>query len=237
MYERFTDDARRLFQRANKEAQRFNHEYIGTEHILLGLVKGDGEVAVNILKNLDVDPRKVRLEVEKLMHSGPDMGTVGKLPQTPRAKRVIEYAQGEARVTEFNYVSTEQVLIGLLREQEGVAAQVLTGLGVTLEAVRAQVAVAPDTDTPKTWDAERGALLAHQAATDARIRAMTAQFNRLLELVKIPNPARDIANEANELLAAKDRRIEQLERQLEQQLAEQEQAWAAAHQSAGEADE
>ena len=84
MYERFTDRARKVMQLANQEAQRFNHEYIGTEHILLGLVKEGSGVAANVLKNLDVDLRKIRLEVEKIVQSGPDMVTMGKLPQTPR---------------------------------------------------------------------------------------------------------------------------------------------------------
>ena len=92
MYERFTDRARKVMQLANQEAQRFNHEYIGTEHILLGLIKEGSGVAANVLKNLDVDLRKIRLEVEKLVQSGPDMVTMGKLPQTPRAKKVIEYS-------------------------------------------------------------------------------------------------------------------------------------------------
>src|SRR5436189_867714 len=139
MYERFTDRARKVMQLANQEAQRFNHEYIGTEHILLGLVKEGSGVAANVLKNLDVDLRKIRLEVEKLVQSGPDMVTMGKLPQTPRAKKVIEYAMEEARNLNHNYVGTEHILLGLLREQEGVAAQVLMNLGLKLEEVREEV--------------------------------------------------------------------------------------------------
>ena len=96
MYERFTDRARKVMQLANQEAQRFNHEYIGTEHILLGLIKEGSGVAANVLKNLNVDLRKIRLEVERLVQSGPDMVTMGKLPQTPRAKKVIEYSMEEA---------------------------------------------------------------------------------------------------------------------------------------------
>jgi ATP-dependent Clp protease ATP-binding subunit ClpC len=139
MYERFTDRARKVMQLANQEAQRFNHEYIGTEHILLGLVKEGSGVAANVLKNLDIDLRKIRLEVEKLVQSGPDMVTMGKLPQTPRAKKVIEYAMEEARNLNHNYVGTEHILLGLLREQEGVAAQVLMNLGLKLEEVREEV--------------------------------------------------------------------------------------------------
>lgn len=139
MFERFTDRARKVMALANQEAQRFNHEYIGTEHILLGLVKEGSGVGANVLKNLDVDLRKVRLEVEKLVKSGPDMVTMGKLPQTPRAKKVIEYAIEEARALNHNYVGTEHLLLGLLREQDGVAAQVLMNLGLKLEEVREEV--------------------------------------------------------------------------------------------------
>jgi ATP-dependent Clp protease ATP-binding subunit ClpC len=139
MFERFTDRARKVMALANQEAQRFNHEYIGTEHMLLGLVKEGSGVGANVLKNLDVDLRKVRLEVEKLVKSGPDMVTMGKLPQTPRAKKVIEYAIEEARNLNHNYVGTEHLLLGLLREQDGVAAQVLMNLGLKLENVREEV--------------------------------------------------------------------------------------------------
>ena len=139
MYERFTDRARKVMHLANQEAQRFNHEYIGTEHVLLGLIKEGSGVAANVLKNLDVDLRKIRLEVEKLVQSGPDMVTMGKLPQTPRAKKVIEYSMEEARHLNHNYVGTEHILLGLLREQEGVAAQVLMNLGLKLEEVREEV--------------------------------------------------------------------------------------------------
>jgi ATP-dependent Clp protease ATP-binding subunit ClpC len=139
MFERLTDRARKVMALANQEAQRFNHEYIGTEHILLGLVKEGSGVGANVLKNLDIDLRKVRLEVEKLVKSGPEMVTMGKLPQTPRAKKVIEYAIEEARNLNHNYVGTEHLLLGLLREHDGVAAQVLLNLGLKLEEVREEV--------------------------------------------------------------------------------------------------
>src|SRR5215211_5898447 len=141
MYERFTDRARKVMQLANQEAQRFNHEYIGTEHILLGLVKEGSGVAANVLKNLDIDLRKIRLEVEKIVQHGPggDQVVMGRLPHTPRAKKVIEYSVEEARNLNHNYVGTEHLLLGLLREQEGVAAQVLMNLGLKLEDVREEV--------------------------------------------------------------------------------------------------
>src|SRR5438094_2140586 len=141
MYERFTDRARKVMQLANQEAQRFNHEYIGTEHILLGLVKEGSGVAANVLKNLDIDLRKIRLEVEKIVQHGPggEQVVMGRLPHTPRAKKVIEYSVEEARTLNHNYVGTEHLLLGLLREQEGVAAQVLMNLGLKLEDVREEV--------------------------------------------------------------------------------------------------
>ncbi|GAC1448361.1 MAG: hypothetical protein NVSMB9_31430 [Isosphaeraceae bacterium] len=139
MYERFTDRARKVMQLANQEAQRFNHEYVGTEHVLLGLIKEGSGVAANVLKNLDVDLRKIRNEVEKIVQAGPDMVTMGKLPQTPRCKKVIEYAIEEARNLNHNYVGTEHLLLGLLREQEGVAAQVLMNLNLKLDEVREEV--------------------------------------------------------------------------------------------------
>ncbi len=139
MFERFTDRARKVMALANQEAQRFNHEYIGTEHILLGLVKEGSGVGANVLKNLDVDLRKVRLEVEKLVKAGPEVVMMGKLPQTPRAKKVIECAIEEARSLNHNYVGTEHLLLGLLREHDGVAAQVLMNLGLKLDEVREEV--------------------------------------------------------------------------------------------------
>ncbi len=139
MFERFTDRARKVMALANQEAQRFNHEFIGTEHILLGLVKEGSGVGATVLKNLDVDIKKLRIEVEKTVKSGPDMVTMGKLPQTPKAKKVIEFAIEEARALNHNYVGTEHILLGLLREADGIAAQVLMNLGLKLEEVRQEV--------------------------------------------------------------------------------------------------
>jgi hypothetical protein len=135
VYERFTDRSRKVFQLANQEALRFNHEYIGTEHILLGLIKEGSGVAATVLKNLDVDLRKVRLEVERRIQSGPDQVMMGKLPQTPRAKKVIERAMEAARERNHNYVGTEHILIGLVRT-EGTAQDVLKELGVIDEVLQ-----------------------------------------------------------------------------------------------------
>src|SRR5262245_31135769 len=129
MYERFTDNARKVMKLADQEARGLHHEYVGTEHILLGLVSEGRGVAANVLKNLRVDLEQVRSEVETIVTTGPE-GTrkPKKLPQTPRAKKVIEYAIEEARNLSHNYVGTEHLLLGLLREQEGVAGQVLRSL-------------------------------------------------------------------------------------------------------------
>ncbi|MFQ5964861.1 MAG: ATP-dependent Clp protease ATP-binding subunit [Candidatus Scalinduaceae bacterium] len=139
MFDKFTDRARKVMALAREEAKRFNHEYIGTEHILLGLVKEGSGVAANVLQNMDIDLKKIRLEVEKIVQAGPDLVSVGQLPFTPRVKKVLEYAMEEARAMGHNYIGTEHQLLGLLREQEGVAAQVLLNLGVKLEDVREEV--------------------------------------------------------------------------------------------------
>jgi ATP-dependent Clp protease ATP-binding subunit ClpA len=141
MYERFTDRSRRVMQLANREAQRFNHEYIGTEHILLGLVSEGSGVAANVLKNLNINLREVRRQVERIVQHGPggDRVVEGRFPKTPRAKKVIEYAVEEAKRLKHNYIGTEHLLLGLLREEEGVAAQVLIYLGLKLDTVREEV--------------------------------------------------------------------------------------------------
>ena len=141
-YERFTDRARKVMRLAHQEAHRFNHEYVGTEHILYsGLVQEGSGVAANVLKNLDIDLRKIRDEAERIIQHGPggEQVVMGRLPNTPRALKVIEYAIEEARRLKHNYVGTEHLLLGLLREEEGVAAQVLISLGLKLEDVREEV--------------------------------------------------------------------------------------------------
>ncbi len=145
MYERFTTHVHRVMQLANSEAQRFNHEYIGTEHVLLALIKlGDG-IAANVLRKLDVDVQKVRLELENSMESGPNKVWMSKLPQTPGTKNVIGYAMEEARNLNHRCVGTQHILLGLLREQKGVAALWNT-LGVTLEDARAEVSQMSEED-------------------------------------------------------------------------------------------
>ena len=139
MFERFTDRARKVLALANQEAQRLNHEYIGTEHILLGMLKEGSGVGANVLRNRDVDLRRVRIEVEKLLKSGPEIVKIPKLAQTPRAKEVIRYSIEEARSLGHTYVGTEHLLLGLLRESDGLAGQVLINLDLDIAAVREEV--------------------------------------------------------------------------------------------------
>lgn len=136
-FEKFSERARRVLSLAQEEAQRFNHNYIGTEHILLGLVRETEGVAARVLSGLGVDLTKVKSAVEFIIGRG-EKPTQGEIGLTPRAKKVVELAVDEARRMNHTYIGTEHLLIGLLREGEGVAAGVLESLGVTLEKVRAE---------------------------------------------------------------------------------------------------
>ena len=136
-FEKFSERARRVLSLAQEEAQRFNHNYIGTEHILLGLVRETEGVAARVLSGLGVDLSKVRSAVEFIIGRG-EKPTQGEIGLTPRAKKVVELAVDEARRMNHTYIGTEHLLIGLLREGEGVAAGVLESLGVSLEKVRAE---------------------------------------------------------------------------------------------------
>lgn len=139
MYERFTDRARKVMQLANQAAQTYNHEYVKTEHILIGLIREGSGVAANVLKNLNITPQSVKAAVEKVVQAGPGAATMGKLPHTPGVKKAMEYAIQEARTLDHNYVGTEHLLLGLLRQEDGVAHRVLTELGLNTEMVREEI--------------------------------------------------------------------------------------------------
>ena len=139
MFNRFTERARKVILLAKEEAKRFNHDYIGTEHILLGLVREGEGVAAAVLASFGLSPDKIRLEVEKLVQPGPSTVISGDLPFTPKAKKVIELAMDEARALGHNYIGTEHLLLGLIREGEGVASQVLMNSGLELDKVREEV--------------------------------------------------------------------------------------------------
>jgi ATP-dependent Clp protease ATP-binding subunit ClpA len=133
---RLTDRARKVLQLANQEAQAFNHEYVGTEHILLGLVKEGTGVAAHLLQALGVGLDTIRAAIRRLVQAGPEPITLGRLPLTPRAQRVVELACDECRELQHQYVGTEHLLLGLLRESAGVAAAILLQQGLSLDKVR-----------------------------------------------------------------------------------------------------
>ena len=139
MFDKFTNRAKQVIKLAKKEAQRLNHNYLGTEHVLLGLLKLGQGVAVNVLRNLNIDFETVRAEVEKLVGFGPEIQVYGDPALTGKVKKVFEYANEEAANLSHNYVGTEHLLLGLLRQTDGVAAQVLENLNVNLKEVRKEV--------------------------------------------------------------------------------------------------
>ncbi len=138
-FNRFTERARKVILLAKEEAKRFNHDYIGTEHILLGLLKEGEGVAAAVLSSLGLDSENIRLELEKLVQPGPGKVIGDDIPFTPRAKKVIELAMDEARNLGHNYIGTEHLLLGLIREEEGAASQALINMGLDLKSVRDEV--------------------------------------------------------------------------------------------------
>ncbi|MEN9300675.1 MAG: ATP-dependent Clp protease ATP-binding subunit ClpC, partial [Actinomycetota bacterium] len=138
MFERFTDRARRVVVLAQEEARLLNHSYIGTEHILLGLIHEGEGVAAKALESLNISLEAVRAQVEEIIGQGGSSPS-GHIPFTPRAKKVLELSLREALQLGHNYIGTEHILLGLIREGEGVAAKALESLGISLEAVRQQV--------------------------------------------------------------------------------------------------
>jgi len=185
MYERFTDRSRKVMQLANQEAQRFNHDLIGPEHILLGLLKEGCGVGANALKNLGLDLSAMRLAIEKRISPGPDL-VRGKLPQTSEAKQVINDAMEEARGLDHNYVGTEHILLGLLRQEEGIAATALASLGIKLDDVREEVLhvlgpAVPQPSSPKASPFEQDILSKFDEEFPAELQAVVAQFDVQIE--------------------------------------------------------
>ncbi|MBP9732955.1 MAG: ATP-dependent Clp protease ATP-binding subunit [Candidatus Omnitrophica bacterium] len=154
MFNKFTERARKVILLAKQEAKRFNHDYIGTEHILLGLLREGEGVAAAVLQSLNMNLDNIRLEVEKLVQPGPATVVSGDLPFTPKAKKVMELAMDEARALGHNYIGTEHLLLGLIREGEGVASQVFMNLGLDLERVRDEVIKLLGSTTPGPQPAE-----------------------------------------------------------------------------------
>ena len=139
MFNRFTERARKVIVYAKEEARRFNHDYIGTEHLLLGLIREGEGVAAAVMQKLGVDLESIRIEVEKLVQPGPQTQVVGDIPFTPRSKKALELAAEEARALGHNYIGTEHLLLGLVKEGEGMAYRVLLNLGMDLGKLRNEV--------------------------------------------------------------------------------------------------
>jgi ATP-dependent Clp protease ATP-binding subunit ClpC len=139
MFNRFTERAKKVIILARQEAGRLNHDYIGTEHLLLGLVKVGGGVAAEVFEGLGLSLQRIRLEVEKMVQPGPSTLSIGEVPFTPRAKKVLDLAVEEARTMGHNYIGTEHILLGLVKEGEGVAAQVLENFKIDLEKLRGKI--------------------------------------------------------------------------------------------------
>jgi ATP-dependent Clp protease ATP-binding subunit ClpC len=183
----YTPRAQQVIQLARSEAERFNHPYVGTEHILLGLVALGSGVAVTVLDRMGISLESMRLEVEKLVGQGPETKTVGNVPFTPRAKKVLQLAATEARTLNHSYIGTEHILLGLLREGEGVAAQVLRALNVDVDTTRVEVMKELDPNFEPGEESETPEPKTKQtppAATKQKTPALNAFGRDLTEMAK-----------------------------------------------------
>ncbi len=226
MFERFTDRARRVIVLAQEEARMLNHNYIGTEHILLGLVREGEGVAAEALESLGISLDAVRQQVEEIIGQGQEAPT-GHIPFTPRAKKVLELSLRESLQLGHNYIGTEHILLGLIREGDGVAAQVLVRLGADLNRVRHQVIQliagrpleegAPGPEVQARLDVVeiRLAVLEHRVGTGPDTSDLDEQIAQVRREKESAVDARDYEqaaaqrNREKELLAAKAARQEQ----------------------------
>ena len=185
MMNNFTPRAQQVLALARKEADRFNHNYVGTEHLLLGLIKLGQGVAVNVLQKMGLDLETVRMEVEKQVGSGPETKMVGNIPYTPRVKKVLALAGKEAKSLNHSYVGTEHILLGLLREGEGVAARVLKNLEVDIERTRNEILKELDPNfTPPEAEQEAPPEQQGGGRKDVKTPALRAFGRDLTELAK-----------------------------------------------------
>ncbi len=189
MMNNFTPRAQQVLALARKEADRFNHNYVGTEHLLLGLIKLGQGVAVNVLQKMGLDLETVRSEVEKQVGSGPETKMVGNIPYTPRVKKVLALAGKEAKSLNHSYVGTEHILLGLLREGEGVAARVLKNLEVDIERTRNEILKELDPNfTPSEGESESSSqpepAAAGGAKKDSKTPALKAFGRDLTEIAR-----------------------------------------------------
>jgi ATP-dependent Clp protease ATP-binding subunit ClpA len=219
MFERFTDRARRVIVLAQEEARLLNHNYIGTEHLLLGLTHESQGVAATALESLGISLEAVRAQVEEIIGQG-QMAPTGHVPFTPRAKKVLELSLRESQQLGHNYIGTEHILLGLIREGEGVAAQVLVKLGGDLSRVRQQV-------IQLLSGYAGGQAAAEQAGARTRLVRMTVpedlrEAEEQLAQVRREKEAAIDAEDFEQAAALRDQ-----ERQLLGRVAERERAWAA----------
>src|SRR5438128_890376 len=182
----FTPRAQQVLALARKEADRFNHNYVGTEHLLLGLIKLGQGVAVNVLQKMGLDLETVGMEVEKQGGSGPEMKMVGNIPYTPRVKKVLALAGKEAKSLNHSYVGTEHILLGLLREGEGVAARVLKNLEVDIERTRNEILkeLDPNFTPPEAESEPQQEQSSGGSKKDVKTPALRAFGRDLTELAK-----------------------------------------------------
>src|SRR2546421_9263108 len=178
----FTPRAQQVLALARKEADRFNHNYVGTEHLLLGLIKLGQGVAVNVLQKMGLDLETVRMEVEKQVGSGPETKIVGNIPYTLRVKKVLALAGKEAKALNHSYVGTEHILLGLLREGEGVAARVLKSLEIDIERTRNEILKELDPNFTPSETEEGGG--EPTSKKDVKTPALRAFGRDLTELAK-----------------------------------------------------
>ena len=136
MFERFTDKARNIIILARKEAEKFNHDFLGTEHILLGILAQNDEFPILILRKLGIDPERVRQDIEAAIPKGTNTLTYDEIPFTSKARRALELAVDEARLLKHNYIGSEHILLGLIREEEGIAGNILRSLGANIFGAR-----------------------------------------------------------------------------------------------------
>jgi ATP-dependent Clp protease ATP-binding subunit ClpC len=201
MSNRFTERAQRVILIAQEEAKRLNHDYVGTEHILLGLIALGEGVAAQVLANLGVDLRRVRSEIEKIVGTGDNVMLLGEIPFTPRAKKVLEYAVEEAQHMGHSYVGTEHLLLGLIREEEGVAARVLENLGLRLDVVREEVLnLLGEGQTPHVG--QQGGAQSGQPSTPTRTKSKTPtldEFGRDLTVMAREGKLDPVIGRADEI--------------------------------------
>ena len=241
MFERFTDRARRVVVLAQDEARMLNHNYIGTEHILLGLIHEGEGVAARTLESLGISLEAVRQQVEEIIGQG-QQAPSGHIPFTPRAKKVLELSLRESLQLGHNYIGTEHILLALLREGEGVAAQVLVKLGADLNRVRQQVIQllhgypGKRPEGPAAGPRERGVppeIAARLDAIDSRLSAVeqragtgpdTSELDQQIEQARRDRQAAVDAQEYERAASLRDR-----EKDLLAQQASRREQWAAAH--------